>query len=213
MVDIIDAAPTGRAKCRGCGRPIAKGEMRFGERLPNAYGEGEASFWFHLACGACMRAEKFATAWAQTDLTPIDRELIEGLNALARQFPRLERFAGVERASSGRAQCRACRELIEKGSWRVSLQIYEDGRMNPIGYVHVACASEYFGTAEFLRVMASLESGLSPADLAEITRLGSVPRLAKARPEHMESSNEGQSPSSSEDSSESDARRSEPKTG
>ena len=34
-------------KCRGCGRPIARGELRFGERLPNAFAEGEMTVWFH----------------------------------------------------------------------------------------------------------------------------------------------------------------------
>ncbi|HXK19206.1 MAG TPA: PARP-type zinc finger-containing protein, partial [Polyangiaceae bacterium] len=58
MPDSIQAAPSGRAKCRGCGNAIAKGELRFGETGPNAFGEGEATSWFHLACAALMRPEK-----------------------------------------------------------------------------------------------------------------------------------------------------------
>jgi hypothetical protein len=45
---VIEPASSGRAKCRGCDRPIAKGELRFGERQPNAFGEGEMTLWFHL---------------------------------------------------------------------------------------------------------------------------------------------------------------------
>ena len=51
MPHVIEAAPTGRAKCRGCGRAIARGELRFGERLPNAYGEGIALHADHLTGG------------------------------------------------------------------------------------------------------------------------------------------------------------------
>ena len=41
MAHVIEHASSGRAKCRSCDQPIAKGELRFGERQPNAFGEGE----------------------------------------------------------------------------------------------------------------------------------------------------------------------------
>ena len=42
MDHVIEPASSGRAKCRGCGRAIAKGELRLGERLPNPFtDEGE----------------------------------------------------------------------------------------------------------------------------------------------------------------------------
>ena len=56
---VIEHASSGRAKCRGCGRPIAKGELRFGERQPNAFGEGEMTLWFHVTCAAYARPESF----------------------------------------------------------------------------------------------------------------------------------------------------------
>ena len=37
----FEVAPSGRSKCRGCGDAIARGEVRFGERLPNPFGEGD----------------------------------------------------------------------------------------------------------------------------------------------------------------------------
>ena len=52
MPHVFEPAPTGRAKCRGCGRAIAKGELRFGERLPNPFAEGEMTLWFHPLCAA-----------------------------------------------------------------------------------------------------------------------------------------------------------------
>ena len=55
MPHLIDAAPTGRAKCRGCGGKIDAGALRFGEALPNPFAEGETTHWFHLECGAFKR--------------------------------------------------------------------------------------------------------------------------------------------------------------
>ena len=46
MPHVFEPAPTGRAKCRGCGRPIAQGDLRFGERIPNPFAEGETTLWF-----------------------------------------------------------------------------------------------------------------------------------------------------------------------
>ena len=59
MAHVIEPASSGRAKCRSCDQPIAKGELRFGERQPNAFGEGEMTLWFHLPCAAYARPEPF----------------------------------------------------------------------------------------------------------------------------------------------------------
>jgi hypothetical protein len=55
MPHVFEVASTGRAKCRGCGEPIQRGDTRFGERLPNPYGEGEMTLWFHPRCAAFKR--------------------------------------------------------------------------------------------------------------------------------------------------------------
>jgi len=62
MTHVIEPAKTGRAKCRGCDRPIAKDELRFGERVANAFGDGETTLWFHLQCAAYKRPEPFLEA-------------------------------------------------------------------------------------------------------------------------------------------------------
>ena len=166
--DVIEAAKTSRANCRGCGGPIRRGELRFGEALPNAYGEGESLFWFHVACAACMRSEKLGPAlesWGQ----PIEARdwLIEAIQSGA-AHPRLQRLLRAEHSPSGAAHCRQCRELIAKGCWRLALQRFEEGRMQPIGFIHVQCAEPYFGTADILERVARLSDGLSSSDLAEI---------------------------------------------
>ena len=62
MAHVIEPASTGRAKCRGCGGKIAASELRFGERLPSPFAEGETTQWFHLDCGAFKRPEPFLEA-------------------------------------------------------------------------------------------------------------------------------------------------------
>ena len=70
----IEPAASGRAKCRGCGEPITKGELRLGARLPNPFdGEKEMTLGFHLICGAYKRPEPFLEAANQTKEEIIDR--------------------------------------------------------------------------------------------------------------------------------------------
>jgi hypothetical protein len=175
--DSIQLAPTGRAKCRGCGNAIAKGELRFGETGPNSYGEGEATSWFHLTCAALMRPEKaLPVIEASSDDIP-DRAWLGEQARRAIEHPRLTRLTRVERASSGRATCRSCRELIAKGEWRFVLQMFEEGRPNPIGTIHATCAEAYFDTADVLDRARRLTPDLSENDVAELQKA-----LAEQRP-------------------------------
>jgi hypothetical protein len=109
------------------------------------------------------------------------------VGAAHRRLPRLLR---VERASSGRARCRQCREPIEKGALRLALQMFEDENLapNPIGFVHSSCAGAYFGTADVLDRAVRLTPELPSEDreplreqLARST-VQPVPPLAKTRP-------------------------------
>lgn len=175
--DSIQTAPTGRAKCRGCGRAIAKGELRFGETGPNAFGEGEATSWFHLVCAALMRPEKLLPVLEGSPEVQQERAWLERTARVGVEHRRLPRLTRVERASSGRAHCRSCRELIGKGEWRFALQLFEDGRPSPIGTIHAACAEAYFGTADVLGRAQRLTPELEQSDVAELSRA-----LAEQRP-------------------------------
>jgi hypothetical protein len=181
--DSIQAAPTGRAKCRGCGNAIAKGELRFGETGPNSFGEGEATSWFHLACAALMRPEKVLPVLEATTDDVVERAWLEEAARFGVEHRRLPRLVRAERASSGRAHCRSCRELIAKGDWRFALQMFEEGRPNAIGTIHVACAEAYFGTADVLPRARRLSPDLSTADLADLEQALSEqrPGLAKTQ--------------------------------
>jgi hypothetical protein len=171
---MIEPALSARAKCRGCGAVIAKGELRFGEALPNPFGEGDATYWFHLACGACMRPEKFGPTLEAQASPPPDAEWLKKTVEVGLAHRRLPRLARVERAPSGRATCRSCREVIEKGAFRSALQMFEDGRFSPIGSIHVECSKAYFDTRDILDRMRKLTPSLTDADAEELARLLAV---------------------------------------
>jgi len=175
--DVIQRASSGRAKCRGCTQAIAKGELRFGESLQNAYAEGEALYWFHLYCAAAMRPEKFLPVLEQSS-EPVDqREELLRTAELGVTHHRLPRLLRAERAPSGRAHCRSCRELIEKGEWRLSLQMFEETRFAPIGSIHIGCSEAYFGTSELLDRIRRLTPGLDDDDVRSLSA-----GLAEQRP-------------------------------
>lgn len=168
MAHVIEAASSGRAKCRGCSERIAAGELRFGERLPNPFADGEMTHWFHLDCAAFKRpAPLLETLEAREE--PLDGG--ERLAEAARQgiaHRRLPRIDGIEKSPSARAQCRSCREVIEKGAWRIPLVFYEDGRFSPSGFVHVRCSLAYFETTDVLDRMRRFSRDLGAQDLAGV---------------------------------------------
>jgi hypothetical protein len=166
--DVIEPASSGRAKCRGCGRAIAARELRFGESLPNPYAEGETLYWFHLTCAALMRPEKTLEALAKDDAPIEERAWLESVARRGVEYPRLPRLARAERAASGRAHCRLCREPIEKGTFRLSLQMFEEGRFAPIGTIHLGCAEAYLGTADIVDRLLRLTPELTASDVAEL---------------------------------------------
>jgi len=99
------------------------------------------------------------------------------------EHERLPRLVRAERASSGRAHCRSCKELIDKGAWRLALQMFEEGRPTPIGTIHADCAQAYFGTADVLERARRLTPDLSEADVADLGKALSEqrPGLAKTQ--------------------------------
>jgi hypothetical protein len=168
MAHVIEPASSGRAKCRGCGERIAAGELRFGERLPNPFAEGEMTQWFHVECAALKRPEPFLeTLGERTEALP-DRERLESEARSGVIHRRLPRVNGAERAPSGRAQCRSCRATIEKGAWRITLVYYDSGRFEPSGSIHARCAQAYFETTDLLARLRRFSPSLTEQDLQEL---------------------------------------------
>jgi hypothetical protein len=149
---------------------IASGELRFGESVANPFAEGETVHWFHLDCAAFKRPEPFL-ATVEAHVEPlVDAERLTAEAKLGITHHRVPRINGAERAASGRAQCRSCRTAIEKGTWRISLVFYEEGRFAPAGYVHVRCAQTYFETIDLLPRLRRLSPALGEADLNAIAQ-------------------------------------------
>jgi hypothetical protein len=118
-----------------------------------------------------MRPDKLLPALEAHAEPVADREwLLEAAN-LGRELPRLPRLARVERAASGRARCRSCHESIQNGSWRLVLQLWEEGRFNAAGFLHPECSEAYLGTARLIERLRRLTPDLDMADAAELERL------------------------------------------
>jgi hypothetical protein len=82
-----------------------------------------------------------------------------------RRLPRIDK---VERAPTGRARCRCCREPIPKDSWRIGLVFFEEYRFQPSGFIHAACARAYFDTTDVLDRILHFNPALDPGELQEI---------------------------------------------
>jgi hypothetical protein len=165
---VFEPAASGRSKCRGCGRAIARGELRFGERLPNPFADGEMTVWLHPACAAYKRPEPLLEVLAEPAVAVPDRAALEAIARASLAHRRLPRIDGAERASSGQASCRQCRQPIARGSWRIRLAFYQDGRFAPGGFVHLACREAYFETRDLLAPVLHFSAGLSDGERAAL---------------------------------------------
>jgi len=170
MPHLFEPAPTGRAKCRGCGQPIDKGVLRFGERIPNPFAEGETTLWFHPMCAAYKRPEAMLEALPQAPAGVPDPAALEGAARGSSAQRRLPRISGAERSPTGQAKCRSCHEPIPKGVWRVRLVFYEEGRFSPSGFVHLGCREAYFETRDILAPLLHFSPDLSDEERADLVR-------------------------------------------
>ena len=151
MAHIVEAAKSGRARCRTCGEGILKGEVRFGEEVANAFSErgGTTFHWHHLRCAAKKKPWQLREALKSFAGEVPDREEIEGLIAENELKQKPSTFPYAERATTGRSHCSQCRETIEKGALRVATAREAEGptMMMPPGprFLHPGCASAALG--------------------------------------------------------------------
>jgi hypothetical protein len=142
--------------------------MRLGERLENPFGDGEMTLWFHLICAAYKRPEPLLAALEAAGEPPDNAEWLEREARHGIAHRRLPRLNGAERSPSGRARCRSCRELIGKGTWRIPLLYYEEGRFEPSGSIHLHCSRDYFETDDIVDRLVHFSPALGAGDLDEI---------------------------------------------
>lgn len=177
MPNTIEIAKSGRATCRACRKPIAKGELRFGLETVGQFGDGgDASYmWHHLPCAAQKHPGELRAALdAHAGDVPNRAELDATIAAAEAKKP--PPFPHADRAPTGRARCQACGEAIAKGELRVAIERDIERGMTVTkgaGYLHPACAAAYVesqgGTHDALTSgIRENTRGLSPAELDEV---------------------------------------------
>ena len=190
MSDRLEVAASGRARCRACGGKIEKGALRFGEELASSYGEGDTPsvYWFHPRCAAHRRPEKFIVV-ARTDdgaAALPDREALIAEAEVGIAHPRLPRIAGAEPATSGRAHCRHCKELIASGLWRIRLSTFgETGFFDPLGFIHLTCAPGYFDVPFVLERIRQVAPDLGAEAFEALAAAERGPASASTGPDVM----------------------------
>ena len=163
----FELAPSGRSKCRGCGNAIAKDAVRFGEHLPNPFGDGDMVHWHHPICAAHRRPESLLSTLDQAAEFDLDKSALATAAQHNIDHPRLQRMGKLEQASSGRARCRHCQELIEQEAWRVPLVFFNEDTYNTSGFIHLSCVPEYCECADYWGTLAQF-SDLSAEDFAAL---------------------------------------------
>jgi poly [ADP-ribose] polymerase len=182
MANVIEEAKSGRASCRTCKKPIAKGELRFGEEAPNAFGDQPSLRWHHLMCAAeKLPAELKAALDAHPDPIPNRDELDKAMTeSLSKGRGKPGGFPYADRAPTGRARCIQCQQPIDKDSIRVAVEReIETGGMvqKAARYMHPACVAANLEASgedkEALVEGLRTNSRLAPPDLdAAISAIG-----------------------------------------
>lgn len=174
MAHMIEEAKTGRASCKICREKIEKGQLRFGEEVPNMFSADAASYaWHHMACAAKKKPHELREALAAYAGDVPDRAELEAAieEAAKKVRPKPAGFPYAERAPTGRSKCLVCEAMIEKGELRVAIEREVDagGMVNKsAGYLHPKCAPEGVEDAELLEKVKRNSRGLAAEDLAAL---------------------------------------------
>ena len=177
MANVIEEAKSGRAACRTCKKPIAKGELRFGEEAPNAFGDQPSLRWHHLACAATKLPAELGEALKAYSGDVPDRAALEQqmTDAIAKGHAKPGGLPYADKAPTGRARCMQCQQPIDKDSLRVAVEReIETGATvtQSAGYLHPACVAAYVeakaGDKDALLEGIRANSRLTEQDLAAV---------------------------------------------
>ena len=147
MANVIEEAKSGRASCRTCKKPIAKGELRLGVETQTQFSDTPSMQWHHLLCAAAKLPAELKAALAEYPGEVRNRSELEAAMAQAENkgAAKPAGFPYVDRAPTGRAKCMQCEQPIEKGSFRVAVEreLEIGGNVTRgTGYLHPACVAE-----------------------------------------------------------------------
>ena len=182
MANVIEEAKSGRASCRTCKKAIGKGELRFGEEAPNAFGDAPTLRWHHLSCAAERLPAELKEVLDNHPGEVPDRAALDKImaDALAAGRAKPGGFPYADKAPTGRARCLQCQQAIDKDTLRVAFEREIDtGAMvtRGAGYLHPTCVAAYAEANGLDRAQAVAavrsNSRLVPADLdAVIAAIG-----------------------------------------
>lgn len=149
----LEAARSGRSRCKSCRRKIAKDSVRFGVLIEGPFGPGY--LWHHLRCAAKRRIEEVEEAYALGLQGELKVPTLESLRKAAAEAEKPKAEARdapwAELAPTARSKCKQCGGGIEKGAARVVLlQRVEFGsqlRATPVK-VHPECVSGFVAGGE-----------------------------------------------------------------
>ncbi len=176
----LEAAKSGRSKCKTCRRKIPKDAVRFGVLIEGPFGPGY--LWHHLKCAARKRFDEVQEAWGLGLHEGLKVPTLEKLRKVAEAKPKPaaeKRDAPwAEIAPSDRSKCQHCGEGIAKGAGRVVvLRRVEFGsqiRAAPIK-VHPRCVADFLGGDDsileaegFLETLRANSARLDESDLEKI---------------------------------------------
>ena len=149
---VIEGARSSRSRCKSCRKKIEKGILRLGVLLEGPYGTGY--LWHHLKCAAKRRIDDVEEAydreaWKEAKEVPEEVPAIEELRKLNEEAQEKRKqqltIPYVQVDPSGRAKCKNCGELLEKGNLRVVLgreiEFGTQYRTMPI-HVHPKCVAD-----------------------------------------------------------------------
>jgi hypothetical protein len=169
MQKLIEVAKSGRAKCRGCRQAIAKGELRYGEEVPNQFGSEPALQWLHLLCAAKKHPKEMQEVLAAYSGEVANRAEVEA--AMKSALSELKNTPSAEWAPTGRSRCLACREPIDKDTLRIAVEreVEVGGVPRPgVGYVHPRCAREFVKDDALAEKLKQNSTSLKPEELAVV---------------------------------------------
>ncbi len=178
MANHIEEAKSGRASCRTCKKPIAKGELRLGVEAANTFGDTPSMHWHHLPCAASKlpkELEEALTAYVGEvpDRAALDQTMKD---AIAGGHAKPAGLPYVDRAPTGRAKCMQCGEAIAKDDLRVAVEreLTVGGNVQTgAGYLHPGCAVAWVEAhdqeADELVIGIRNNSRVADADLERVT--------------------------------------------
>ncbi len=178
MANVIEEAKSGRASCRTCKKPIAKGELRLGIEAANAFGDGPSLQWHHVMCAAEKLPAELKAALDSYPGPVANRDELDAAmaKAIAGGHAKPGGTPFADRAPTGRAKCMQCAQPIEKGNLRVAVEreiTVGATVQSGAGYLHPACVRAYKNAEGLAELVEGLRanSRLPEADLAEVVSI------------------------------------------